>query len=80
MVKALINISDKTNRILMIIKAEYGLKDKSQAIDKIAEEYEEFVFEPKIKPSYLKKLKKIEKERTTNIGSLEDFRKMYHIK
>ena len=80
MVKALINISYETNRILGIIKAEFGLKDKSQAIDKLAEEYEELVFEPKIKPSYLKKLKKMEKERTMKIGTLEDFRKMYKVR
>lgn len=80
MVKALITISGHANRIINIVKAEYGLKDKSQAIDKMAEEYEEFIFEPKIKPSYLKKLKKIEKSRTLHIGTIEDFKKMYKIK
>ena len=80
MVKALINISDTTNRILAIVKAQFGLKDKSQAIDKLAEEYEEQVFEPTIKPSFLKKLKQIEKERTIKIGTLGDFKKMYKIK
>ncbi len=79
MVKAIINISDEANRILNIVKAEFGLKDKSEAIEKLAEEYEEQVFEPKIKPSYLKKLKKIEKGRTVEIGTLEDFKKMYNI-
>ncbi len=80
MVKALININDNTNRILAIVKAQFGLKDKSQAIDKLAEEYEEQVFEPTIKPVFLRKLKKIEKERTIKIGTLEDFKKMYKIK
>ena len=80
MVKALINISSEANRVLAIIKAEFGLKDKSQAIEKLAEEYEEQVFEPKIKPSYLRKLKKIEKGRTIRIGTLEDFKRMYKIK
>jgi hypothetical protein len=80
MVKAIIDIDVSTNRILSIIKAEFGLKDKSQAINVMAREYEELVFEPKVKPSYLKRLKKIEKERTIKIGTLEDFRKMYDIK
>jgi hypothetical protein len=79
MVKAIIDISNDANRILNIVKAEFGLKDKSEAIEKLAEEYEEQVFEPKIKPSYLKKLKKIEKGRTVEIGTLEDFKKMYNI-
>lgn len=79
MVKAIIDISDDANRILNIIKAEFGLKDKSEAIEKLAEEYREQVFEPKIKPSYLRKLKKIEKGRNIKIGTLKDFKKMYNI-
>jgi hypothetical protein len=80
MVKAIIDISDNANRILNVIKASYGLKDKSQAIDAMAKEYEDLVFEPRIKASYIAKLKKIEKERTTRVGTLKDFRKMYKMK
>ncbi len=80
MVKAIIDISDNANRVLGIIKAEFGLKDKSQAIDRLAKEYEQLVFEPKIKPSYLKRLKALEKQRTTRIGTIEDFDKMYGLK
>ena len=77
MVKAIIDIDVSTNRILGIIKAEFGLKDKSQAINVMAREYEELVFEPKIRPSYLKKLKKISKEKTIHIGTIKDFDKMF---
>jgi Protein of unknown function (DUF2683) len=80
MVKALIDITDNANRILNVVKASYGLKDKSQAIDVMAKEYEELIFEPKIKASYLKKLKKISKEKTVRIGTIKDFDKMFHIK
>jgi hypothetical protein len=55
MVKAIINIDDRTNRILNIVKAKYGLKDKSAAIIKMAEEYEEVILEPELKPEYIKK-------------------------
>ena len=37
MVKAIIDISKDSNRILNIIKAEYDLKTKSEAIEKLAE-------------------------------------------
>ncbi len=77
MVKALIDIDSNTNRILNIIKAEFGLKDKSMAIDVMAREYEELVFEPKIKPSYLRKLAKIKKEKVTHIGTIKDFDRMF---
>jgi hypothetical protein len=79
MVKALVTISEQTNRVLNIVKAEYGLKDKSQAIDRMAEDYEELVFEPKLKPSYARKLKKIQKEPLIHIGTLKNFRKRYNM-
>ena len=79
MVKALITISSNTNRVLNIVKAEYGLKDKSQAIDRMAEDYEELVFEPKVKDSYLRKLKKIQKEPLVKIGALKNFKKRYNL-
>ena len=37
MVKAIIDINKEANRILNIIKAEYDLKTKSEAIEKLAE-------------------------------------------
>lgn len=77
MVKAIVDISNEANRVINIVKAEYGLKDKSQAIDKMAREYEEFVFEPKLKASYIEKLKKIQKEPLVHVGTLKDFRKRY---
>ena len=61
MVKAIININENTNRLLNILKAKYGLKDKSEAIDKMAEEYEEEILEPELRPEYVEKIKKIEK-------------------
>ncbi|MBT3940985.1 DUF2683 family protein [Candidatus Woesearchaeota archaeon] len=39
MVKAIIDINKDSNRILNIIKAEYDLKTKSDAIEKLAELY-----------------------------------------
>ena len=64
MVQAIINIDERTNRVLNIVKAKYGLKDKSAAINKMAAEYEEEILEPPLKPEYIKKLKEIEKQKT----------------
>ncbi len=80
MVKAIIDINDNTNRLLNIIKARFSLKDKSQAIEVMADEYEELLSEREIKPSYLKKLKSIEKEKTVRIGTLKDFKKAYGVR
>lgn len=62
MVQAIININERANRIANIIKAKYGLKDKSQAIERALEEYEEKILEPELKPDYIEKIKRIEKQ------------------
>lgn len=59
MVQAMINIDENTNRVLNIIKAKHGLKDKSQAINLVVSEYEEMILEPSLKPEYKKELSKI---------------------
>lgn len=56
-VQAVINISEHANRVLNIVKAKYGLTTKAQAIEKMAEEYEDFVLEPKLRPEFAKELK-----------------------
>ena len=61
MVQAIIDIEEHTNQLLNIIKAKFGLKDKSQAIDMMAEQYEEEVLEPELRPEYKVKLAKIMK-------------------
>lgn len=78
MVKAIINVNEETNRVLNVLKAEYGLKDKSEAIDKMAHEFKRFVrVEPEIRPEYIKRLMKIQKQKRIRVGTLKDFRKRF---
>jgi hypothetical protein len=63
MVQAIININEHANRILNIVKAKFGLKDKSEAIDLMAEQYESEILEPKLRPEYKVKLAKVMKGR-----------------
>lgn len=77
MPKAMVQISERANRVLNIIKAKYALRDKSQAINKMAEEFNDVLLEPQLRPEYLKKLKKIEVEGTV---SEEEFEKMLKVK
>jgi len=74
MVQAIINIDENTNRILNILKAKYGLKDKSQAIDMMAQQYEKELLEPELRPEYIEKIKKRQKEKTVEI---KNFRKHF---
>jgi hypothetical protein len=77
MVQALINVSEKTNRLLNILKAKYGLKDKSEAIDLMAELYEKELLEPELRPEYIKKAEGIMKEKAIQVGSVAEMRKRY---
>lgn len=61
MVQAMIDIGEKTNRVLNIVKAKFGLKDKSQAINLVVEAYERSLLEPELRPEYRIKLNKIMK-------------------
>ena len=61
MVQAVINIDEHTNRVLNIVKAKFGLRDKSEAINLVVNEYEEISLEPELRPEYKIKLDKIMK-------------------
>ncbi|AAB99187.1 hypothetical protein MJ_1172 [Methanocaldococcus jannaschii DSM 2661] len=78
MVKAIVDITDENNRIINIVKAKYNLRDKSQAINKIIEEYAEFLLEDELKPEYIEKIRNIMKnEKPIYIGSIENLKKRY---
>ena len=72
MVQATIDISENTNRIISIVKAKYGLKNKSEAINLMAEQYEEEILESKLRPEYVEKMKKIQKEPTVKIKDFKE--------
>jgi len=75
MVQAIINIDDQANRILNIVKAKFGLKDKSEAINMVALQYEQEILEPELRPEYLKKLQKIKAEKGVSFRSVAELRK-----
>ena len=72
----MIEISERANRVLNIVKAKYDLKDKSQAINKITEEFGKNILEPQLRPDYFKKIKKIEKEGTISEKEFEELLKV----
>ena len=74
------DIEDNTNRVLNIVKAKFDLKDKSEAIDLMAEQYREEILEPELRPEYIEKAKKIMKQKPVKVGSLDNFRRRYGLK
>jgi len=80
MVKAIITISDEANRIFNIVKAKHGLRDKSEAINLIAEQYGEELLEPELRPEFIAKIQKIEKRKLIHVGNVDNLRKIMGIK
>ncbi len=72
MPKAQIEIDRQTNHVLNIIKAQYELRDKSEAIEKVVEIYVDEIMEPELKPDYIEKIKKIKKEKSIEVDSFAD--------
>ena len=75
MVQSIIDINENEDRILKIVKAKFGLKNKSQAVAMIAKIYEESFLEPKLRPEYLEKLMKIDKEEGIPFKDIDDLRR-----
>jgi len=74
MVQALIKLNGNINRVLNIVKAKYGLKDKSESVEFIVNKYIEFENEPELRPEFIEKMKKIKKEKSIHV---DDFAKRY---
>ncbi len=75
MVQSIITIGEREDRVLNIVKAKFGLKNKSEAVAFITKTYEESFLEPELRPEYLEKLQKIRKGKYIKFDSIEDLRK-----
>ncbi len=60
MVSMNLRVSDYASRVLGVIKEKYGLRDKSQALEKFADMYGSEFVEPEVSDEYVKKVLKIE--------------------
>jgi len=74
MAKAIININERANRVLNIVKAKHGLRNKSDAINKVVNEYGRSLLEPELRPEFIEKINKRQKEKTVKVA---DFNSHY---
>lgn len=56
MISARVELDDYSNRVLGIIKIKFGLKDKSEALNKFIELYGEEIMEKGASEEYIKKI------------------------
>ncbi len=70
---AIVKLSDEANQVINIVKAKYALKDKSEAINQLAMDYEQELLEPELRPEYVKRLEKIDKEKSIPIKDVDKY-------
>jgi len=75
MVQSIIDINEREDRILNIVKAKFGLKNKSEAVALIAKIYEDSFLEPELRPEYIERLEKIRKGKYIKFSSIDELRK-----
>lgn len=75
MVQNVIDVNEKIDRVLNIVKAKYGLNNKSEAVSLVVQIYEESFLEPELRPEYMEKLGKIRKGKYIKFNSIEELRK-----
>jgi len=76
MVQAIVTIGENEDRVLNIVKGKYGLKNKSEAITIVIKKYEQELLEPELRPEYVTKLQKLEKEKGTPFKDMAELRKI----
>ncbi len=70
---AIVELDEEANHVINIVKAKYGLNDKSQAINQMAKEYGAEILEPELRPEYVEKLKRLEKEKSVPIKNVDAY-------
>ncbi len=68
MVLARLELDDYTNKVLNVLKAKFGLKDKSAALHKFAEMYGDEVVEKEAENQYIKKVLEIKERHIRKYG------------
>ena len=76
MVQNIIDINERLDRILNIVKAQHGLKNKSEAVALVIQVYGDSFLEPELRPEYLEKLQKIKKEKSIPFKNITELRKI----
>ena len=67
MVQAVINFNEHENRIINIVKGKFGLRNKSESIEYIINEFEKEYLEPELRPEYVEKMNERQKEETVKV-------------
>ncbi len=77
MPSAVVDLTLENNHLLNIIKAKFGLHNKSDAMNFIVQKYAKEEIEPELRPEYVAKLRRIMKQKGKVYPSLDAMIKEY---
>ena len=72
MPKSVVELSEHANRVVNVVKAKEGLKGKSEAIERVIEEYEDKNLDPALRPEFAADLERIRKGRFRKVRSMDE--------
>lgn len=75
MVQAIIKLGEHENRLLTIVRGKFGLKNKSEAVNFIIDQYGEELLEPELRPEYKEELLKVDRGKFKKFSRIDDLRK-----
>jgi len=75
MPQAIVKLGEREDRLLTIVRGKFGLKNKSDAVNFVIDQYGEDLLEPQLRPEYKEELLKIDKGKFKRFTSIDDLRK-----
>lgn len=72
MVTAMIVLDEYEDRVINIVKAKYGFKNKSEAVQYIIRQFESEFLEPELKPEFIERMEARRREPLVEIGDPEE--------
>ena len=76
MVQAIVEIGEREDRILTIVKGKFGFKNKSDAVNFVIARFEQDLLEPELRPEFVQKIQNLDKKgKFTPYKTLSELRK-----
>ena len=72
MVQALVRLTPEANQVLNIVKARHNLRTKAEAIELVTRAYALELLEPELRPEYVRKLRRLEKQRSLPVPDFDE--------
>jgi len=75
MVQAIVNLGEREDRVLMIIRGKYGLRNKSDAMNFVIGRFEDTLLEPELRPEYAERLRGIKAQKGIKFKDINELKR-----